>query len=120
MKHNLKNQNLVCSFCSLSELDVDFLVEGEGVYICDKCVLKASEIVKENFKKTTFSKSITNKKPKTIKNSLDKHIMSQETAKRIVSVAVYNHLKRINTIYDDDGIEIEKSNIVLQLNVRIS
>ena len=112
MKHNLKDQNLICSFCSLSELDVDFLVEGEGVYICDKCVIKASEIVKENFKKTTFSKSITNKKPKTIKNSLDKHIMSQNAAKRIVSVAVYNHLKRINAVHDD-GVQIEKSNILL-------
>ena len=96
MKHNLKNQNLICSFCSLSEIDVDFLVEGENVYICDKCVIKASEIVKENFKKTAFSKNITNKKPKAIKKNLDQHIMSQNTAKRIVSVAVYNHLKRIN------------------------
>ncbi len=110
MKHNIKDQNLICSFCSSSELDVDFLVEGEGVYICDKCVLKASEIVKENFKKNNSS-SISNKKPKTIKNNLDKHIMAQETAKRIVSVAVYNHLKRINASHDD--IEIEKSNILL-------
>ena len=110
MKHNIKDQNLICSFCSSSELEVDFLVEGEGVYICDKCVLKASEIVKENFKKNN-SNSISNKKPKTIKNNLDKHIMAQETAKRIVSVAVYNHLKRINASHDD--IEIEKSNILL-------
>ena len=110
MKHNIKDQNLICSFCSSSELDVDFLVEGEGVYICDKCVIKASEIVKENFKKNN-SNSISNKKPKTIKNNLDKHIMAQETAKRIVSVAVYNHLKRINASHDD--IEIEKSNILL-------
>ena len=110
MKHNIKDQNLICSFCSSSELDVDFLVEGEGVYICDKCVIKASEIVKENFKKNN-SNSISNKKPKTIKNNLDKHIMAQETAKRIVSVAVYNHLKRINASHDN--IEIEKSNILL-------
>ena len=110
MKHNIKDQNLICSFCSSSELEVDFLVEGEGVYICDKCVIKASEIVKENFKKNN-SNSISNKKPKTIKNNLDKHIMAQETAKRIVSVAVYNHLKRINASHDD--IEIEKSNILL-------
>ena len=114
MKHNLKDQNLICSFCSLSELDVDFLVEGESVYICDKCVVKASAIVKENFKKTAFGKKLNNKKPKSIKNNLDKHIMSQNTAKRIVSVAVYNHFKRINSKYDDDEtIEIEKSNILL-------
>ena len=49
MKHNIKDQNLICSFCSVNELEVDFLVEGEGVYICDKCVIKASEIVKVNF-----------------------------------------------------------------------
>ena len=110
MKHNIKDQNLICSFCSVNELEVDFLVEGEGVYICDKCVIKASEIVKENLKKNN-SNSISNKKPKTIKNNLDKHIISQENAKRIVSVAVYNHLKRINTSHDD--IEIEKSNILL-------
>ena len=113
MKHTIKNQNLICSFCSLSELDVDFLVEGEGVYICDKCVIKASEIVKENLKKTTSSQIINNKKPKSIKNNLDKHIISQDTAKRIVSVAVYNHLKRINIKYDENSIEIEKSNILL-------
>jgi len=113
MKHNIKNQNLICSFCALNELDVDFLVEGEGVYICDKCVIKASEIVKENFRKTAFSKNITRKKPKSIKKNLDKHIISQDIAKRIVSVAVYNHLKRINVIYDNDSVEIEKSNILL-------
>ena len=79
MKHNLKNQNLICSFCSLSELDVDFLVEGEKVYICDKCVLKASEIVKENFKKTALNENVTNKKPKSIKKKLDQHIMSQNS-----------------------------------------
>ena len=113
MKHKLKDQNLICSFCSLNELDVDFLVEGEGVYICDKCVVKASEIVKENFKKTSFGQDTANKKPKSIKNKLDKHIMSQNTAKRIVSVAVYNHIKRINAKYDDGSVEIEKSNILL-------
>ena len=113
MKHNIKDQNLICSFCSLSELDVDFLVEGEGVYICDKCVVKASAIVKENFKKTNFNNDVSSKKPKSIKASLDKHIMSQNIAKRIVSVAVYNHLKRINSMHDIDDVEIEKSNILL-------
>jgi len=97
----------------LNELDVDFLVEGEDVYICDKCVVKASEIVKENFKKSIFSKNLSDKKPRSIKSDLDKHIISQTTAKRIVSVAVYNHLKRINSKYDNDLIEIEKSNILL-------
>ena len=101
MKHNIKEQNLVCSFCSLNELDVDFLVEGEGVYICDKCVVKASEIVKENFKKTGFSSNSSDKKPVVIKDNLDKHIISQNYAKRIVSVAVYNHLKRINSKYSE-------------------
>ena len=113
MKRNIKEQNLICSFCSLNELDVDFLVEGENVYICDKCVIKASEIVKENFKKSIFNKNLSDKKPKTIKGDLDKHIISQDYAKRIVSVAVYNHLKRINSQYDSDSIEIEKSNILL-------
>ena len=113
MKHNIKEQNLICSFCSLNELEVDFLVEGEDVYICDKCVVKASEIVKENFKKSIFNKNLLDKKPVSIKNNLDKHIISQDYAKRIVSVAVYNHLKRINNRYDNDSVEIEKSNILL-------
>jgi len=113
MKHNIKNESLICSFCSLNEADVDFLVEGEGVYICDKCIIKASDIVKENFKKATLNSETTEKKPIIIKDNLDKHIISQDNAKRIVSVAVYNHLKRINNIHDDDPIEIEKSNILL-------
>jgi len=113
MKHNIKEQKLICSFCSLSELDVDFLVEGENVYICDKCVIKASEIVKENFKKSVLKNNLLDKKPQSLKDNLDQHIISQDTAKRIVSVAVYNHLKRINQRYDSQSVEIEKSNILL-------
>ena len=70
MKHNIKDESLICSFCSLSELDVDFLVEGEGVYICDKCIIKASDIVKENFKKVTLNSETTEKKPIIIKDNL--------------------------------------------------
>ena len=98
MKHNIKKQNLICSFCSLSELDVDFLVEGEDVYICDKCVVKASEIDKQNFKKSTFNKNLSDKKPRSIKDSLDKHIISQNIRRDVVEMIF---IYRVTDIYTD-------------------
>tara|TARA_B100000941_G_scaffold290914_1_gene275922 strand:- start:772 stop:1998 length:1227 start_codon:yes stop_codon:yes gene_type:complete len=102
---------LECSFCGTSEKDVEVLVEGQNVYICDKCVLSADEIVKEN-------KFLINKKefksliPTEMHSELNKYIIGQNHAKKAVSVSVYNHYKRIlNKI--SDGIEIEKSNIQL-------
>ena len=112
MKHDLKNKQLSCSFCGTVERDVDFLVEGDGAYICDLCIVKAEKIVKKNLNKT--NKNNTNYlKPNEIKNQLDQHIIGQDQAKKIVSVAVYNHYKRLDNSHQAKDVEIEKSNILL-------
>ena len=110
MKHDLKNKQLSCSFCGLIERDVEFLVEGEGAFICDVCVVKAEKIVNDNINKT---KKVNYLKPIQIKRSLDKHIIGQDLAKKIVSVSVYNHYKRLENLHSTKDVEIEKSNILL-------
>ena len=92
----MKDTKLFCSFCASSESEVEFLVEGENVYICDGCVNKASDIVNENMKKSYMGLSMNKQKPVDINRRLNEHIIGQEQAKRIVSVAVYNHFKRLN------------------------
>ena len=109
----MKDTKLFCSFCASSESEVEFLVEGENVYICDGCVNKASDIVNENMKKSYMGLSMNKQKPVDINRRLNEHIIGQEQAKRIVSVAVYNHFKRLNNRNDDDDVQIEKSNILL-------
>tara|TARA_Y100001970_G_C14252377_1_gene872808 strand:- start:4272 stop:5498 length:1227 start_codon:yes stop_codon:yes gene_type:complete len=110
VKHDLKNKQLSCSFCGLIERDVEFLVEGEGAFICDVCVVKAEKIVNDNINKT---KKVNYLKPIQIKRSLDKHIIGQDLAKKIVSVSVYNHYKRLENLHSTKDVEIEKSNILL-------
>jgi len=104
---------LDCSFCGSSEGEVDFLVEGDGVFICDVCVTKANDIVKENHRKNLYGLTFNLQTPKDIKNMLDQYIIGQDLAKQSVAVAVYNHYKRINTKHDRSEVEIEKSNILL-------
>ena len=105
------NNNLICSFCSTSEKDVNFLVEGQDAFICDVCIDKANEIVVE--KLATLSKAdYKSRTPEEIKLTLDKYIIDQDYAKKVLSVAVYNHYKRLNSSSNDD-IELEKSNILL-------
>ena len=102
---------LECSFCGTHEKDVEILVEGEGVYICDKCVISADEIVKES-KISVRRGENKNLIPTEIHAELDKHIIGQEYAKKAVSVSVYNHYKRILNL-SKDGVQLEKSNIQL-------
>ena len=109
----MKDTKLFCSFCASSESEVEFLVEGENVYICDGCVNKANDIVNENMKKSYMGLSMNMQKPVDINRRLNEHIIGQEQAKRIVSVAVYNHFKRLNNRNDDEDVQIEKSNILL-------
>ncbi len=109
----MKETKLFCSFCASGESEVEFLVEGENVYICDACVNKASDIVNENMKKPTLGLSANNQKPIDIKEILNEYIIGQEQAKKIVSVAVYNHFKRLNSQNNDEDVQIEKSNILL-------
>ena len=111
MNENKSKNNLICSFCGTTEKDVNFLVEGEDAFICDICIDKANEIVIE--KLTALSKNNkNNEKPEQIKLTLDKYIIDQDYAKKVLSVAVYNHYKRLNSAYSDD-VELEKSNILL-------
>ncbi len=109
----MNDHKLFCSFCASSESEVEFLVEGENVYICDRCVTKASDIVNENMKKSYMGLSLNMQKPMEIKRRLDEYIIGQDQAKRIVSVAVYNHFKRLTNRYDEEDVKIEKSNILL-------
>ena len=111
---NLKNKKdniLTCSFCGSNESDVNFLVEGDNAFICDICIDKANEIVIE--KLAAVSKEDKGSQiPEEIKLMLDKHVIGQAQAKKILSVAVYNHYKRLNFSHQDD-VELEKSNILL-------
>mgnify|MGYP001175909914 CR=1 FL=1 len=111
MNKKIENNNLICSFCGTTEKDVNFLVEGENAFICDICIDKANEIVIEKLAAIS-KKSKDHQIPEQIKATLDKYIIDQDHAKKVLSVAVYNHYKRLNSQYSDD-IEIEKSNILL-------
>lgn len=106
-----------CSFCGRSKSEVNLLVAGINGHICDQCIEQAHGIVQEEiaFKK---SKNLVNplplKSPKEIKKFLDQYIIGQNHAKKILSVAVFNHYKRIlNPSHDDSEVEIDKSNVVL-------
>ena len=112
-KEKIEEKMLVCSFCGSAEGEVDFLVEGDEAYICDVCVARASDIVKENFHKDIYGLTFNLQKPIDIKKMLDEYIIGQDVAKQTVAVAVYNHYKRINSSHDNSEVEIEKSNILL-------
>ena len=111
---NSDDKKLLCSFCGANESDVRFLVEGESAYICEECIDKANQIVRDTKKPSTFKFDFENQKPKDISQKLDNHVIDQQEAKKCVSVAVYNHYKRINCIdINSSDIDIEKSNILL-------
>ena len=102
-----------CSFCGRGENEVNLLVNGVFGNICEECINQAYNIVKDN-KKEVYQESIGGmKKPIEIKNFLDQYIIGQDIAKERISVAVYNHYKRINAANIDNDVEIEKSNILL-------
>ena len=108
---NKNNDNLICSFCGSNESDVNFLVEGDNAFICDVCIDKANEIVIEKLAAISTENS-DRQIPEEIKLMLDKYVIDQEQAKKTLSVAVYNHYKRLNSLPDND-VELEKSNILL-------
>jgi len=103
-----------CSFCGRNEKDVNLLIAGISGHICDSCIEQAHGIVDEEMKrKSSFSSSkLELRKPHEIKDFLDQYVIGQDTAKKFLSVAVYNHYKRVTQVSDDDT-EIEKSNIAL-------
>lgn len=112
----------VCSFCGRGEKDVRLLITGMNGFICDECVEQAHEIIKEAFaannEKSNPSDNLgfdlnTLPKPKDIKDYLDQYVIGQDDAKRYLAVSVYNHYKRLAQKKADDGVEIEKSNIIM-------
>ncbi|GAF10009.1 ATP-dependent Clp protease ATP-binding subunit ClpX [Paenibacillus pini JCM 16418] len=112
-KFNDEKGQLKCSFCGKSQEQVRKLVAGPGVYICDECIELCTEIVEEELghEEEIDLKDIP--KPKDICDILDQYVIGQEQAKKSLSVAVYNHYKRINTGSKIEDVELQKSNILL-------
>jgi ATP-dependent Clp protease ATP-binding subunit ClpX len=105
---------LVCSFCGKSQDEVRKLIAGPTVYICDECIELCNEIIAEECEQEDHRKrGASLSKPHEIKSFLDQYVVGQERAKKMLSVAVYNHYKRIQQPQDGDNIELQKSNILL-------
>ncbi|MFT6165665.1 MAG: ATP-dependent Clp protease ATP-binding subunit ClpX [Vicingaceae bacterium] len=102
-----------CSFCGRDKKDTNVLIAGITGHICDNCIVQAGEIVKEEIKPTAKDFNITIHKPAEIKKHLDEYVIGQEDAKKVLSVAVYNHYKRVVKGASIKDIELEKSNIML-------
>lgn len=107
-----------CSFCGRPERDVPLLITGMSGYICSDCAQQAYQIVKDAMFETRAKEAVQFEldklpKPKEIKEYLDQYVIGQDDAKRYLSVSVYNHYKRLSQQKADDGVEIEKSNIIM-------
>ncbi len=109
-----KDKQLFCSFCGKNQSEVKKLIAGPSVYICDECVSLCNEIIKEDLSEKDSEES--EKKlpiPSEIKSILDEYVIGQEQAKKILSVAVYNHYKKLKNAGTKDDVELGKSNILL-------
>ena len=104
---------LSCSFCGKNQREVRKLIAGPTVYICDECVNLCNDILNEELAKETQGTSLTIPKPKEINSILDEYVIGQERAKKVMSVAVFNHYQRINAKNKTGEVELEKSNILL-------
>ena len=106
------NDNLFCSFCGKNQKEVQKLIAGPAVYICDECIQLCSEIIEEEQEKDTedMERPLI---PKEIKAMLDDYVIEQDPAKKILAVAVYNHYNRLNSSLKTGDVEIQKSNILL-------
>ncbi len=106
------DDNLFCSFCGKNQKEVQKLIAGPAVYICDECIQLCSEIIEEEKEKDTEDMDHV-LVPKEIKTMLDEYVIEQELAKKFLAVAVYNHYKRLHSSAKTEDIEIQKSNILL-------
>lgn len=106
---------VTCSFCGRNKKDVDLMISGIHAHICDKCIAQAQQILNEELKTTSDNESPNFKliKPSDMKEHLDEFVIGQDEAKKYMSVAVYNHYKRLMQESDKDDIMIEKSNIIM-------
>ena len=116
MYNNDDNMNISCSFCGKSQDQVEKIIAGPGVYICDECINLSKEIIDNEYiaQRSADFKDIP--KPREIYKVLNDYVIGQETAKRTLSVAVYNHYKRVNHVLQatsDEDIQLQKSNILL-------
>ena len=112
----MAKEELECSFCGRKKSETNLLIAGLDAHICDRCIVQAHGIVIEESKQgdnVELSAELMLKKPKEIKAFLDEYIIGQEYTKRVMSVAVYNHYKRLLQPPSDDDIEIQKSNIIM-------
>lgn len=107
--------NISCSFCGRKKSEVNVLIAGISGHICDSCISQANNIVREEVSQKAsknLETQLTLSKPAELKAGLDNYVIGQDDAKRVLSVAVYNHYKRILQKQDEDEIEIEKSNVI--------
>src|ERR1700750_754878 len=108
------NEQLLCSFCGKSQRQVKKLIAGPGVYICDECIDLCNETIDEELTASASFDIVNLPKPREIYDVLDEYVVGQEESKRTLSVAVYNHYKRVQMMQGDDSdIELQKSNILL-------
>jgi ATP-dependent Clp protease ATP-binding subunit ClpX len=116
MKLKMAKEELECSFCGRKKPETSLLIAGLDAHICDRCIEQAHGIVVEESKQSgnsELSAELMLRKPKEIKSFLDEYIIGQDYTKRVMSVAVYNHYKRLLQPSTDDDIEIQKSNIIM-------
>jgi len=107
---------LECSFCGRKKPETNLLIAGINAHICDRCIEQANGIVVEELKTTTkvkVSSDLILRKPKEIKSFLDQYVIGQDQTKKVMSVAVYNHYKRLVQVQNSEEVEIEKSNIIM-------
>lgn len=106
-------KHVCCSFCGKSQDQVKKIIAGPDVFICNECVDLCKEIIDEELLTQFFDGEITVPKPQEIREILNEYVIGQQNAKKALAVAVYNHYKRINHLVEDDGVELQKSNICL-------
>jgi ATP-dependent Clp protease ATP-binding subunit ClpX len=110
---DVRNKNLTCSFCGKSQDEVKKLIAGPSVYICDECIDLCQEIIAEEFAESDITDDGKLPTPAEILQTLNDYVIGQERAKRVLSVAVYNHYKRVKYLATKGDVEIQKSNILL-------